>query len=208
MKSHSKAKTSLLAAVVAAVVILSMSVVTVFAHGGEDHGEKKPVVAATSANMVGRVARAGDLEVMIKHPPIEPDKESSARVLITRFETNEPVEGANVSVMFMGAGGPIEVAAAAGSTPGLYEVKLPPMPEGEYKLSAKVETNGMTQGVEYGAIRVAPLPPPAVADESPWARTLLLALLVLIGLGFVGVVLYRAVQFSRRNQGKGEAATA
>ncbi len=208
MKSHSNVKTSLFASVVAAVVILSMSVVTVFAHGTEDHGEKKPAVASTSANMVGRVMRAGDLEVMIKHPPIEPDKESSARVLITRFETNEPVEGANVSIMFIGAGGPVEVAAATGNTPGLYEAKLPPMPEGEYNLSARVETNGVTQGVEYGAIKVAPLPPPAVDDESSWARTLLLALSALIGLGFVGVVLYRAVQSARRDHAKGEAATA
>ncbi len=207
MNQASNTKRKIVVAAVFAVA-LTFSNVPVYAHGGEDHSKEKAPVVSTSANMVVRTARAGDLEVTLKHPPVEPDKELAARVFLTRFDTNEPVEGAKVFVVLAGGGMPVEAMAEPGSTPGIYEVKLPPTPQGDYTLATRFEMGGATQTVEYGTLRVAPLPPAAAGSESSWARTALLALGALIGLGFLGLILYRATVLARRNRIKGEAATA
>ena len=47
-----------------------------------------------------------------------------------------------------------------------------------------------------------------VVNGSSWARTALLGLALLAGIGLVGVVIYRAAQLARRGRIKGEAATA
>jgi len=206
---NTKART--LAAMLAAfATALAFSHVHVNAHGGEDHSEKKAPTVSTGTNMIVRAEHVGDLEVTIKHPPLEPDKELAARVFVTRYGTNEPITGAKVFVVFTAAGGvPVEATAAASNTPGIHEVKFSPMPRGDYTLAARVEVGGATpQAVEFGAIKFAPLPPPAAADESSWARAALLALGTLVGLGFLGLVLYRAATPARRDRIKGEAATA
>lgn len=202
-------KNILILALAAIAMAATLPSVEVRAHGGEDHGEEKaPAAVSTSANMVVRTARAGDFEVTLKHAPVEPDKETAARVFLTRFETNEPVQGANIAVMLAGVPMPVEATAVPGATPGLYDIKLPPVPEGEYKLAARIESGGATQTVEYGALKVAPLPPPAAAESSTWARTALIALGVFLALCFVVAVIYRAISIARRDRFKGEAATA
>jgi len=200
-----KVMTAMLAAF---AVALTFSNVQVNAHGGEDHSEKKAPTVSTGTNMIVRAEHVGDLEVTVKHPPLEPDKELAARVFVTRFGTNEPVAGAKVFVVFTTGGKPVEAAAEPGNTPGIYEVKFPPMPRGDYTLAARVETGGATQAVEFGTLHVAPLPPPAAANEFSWARTALFALGTLVGLGFLGLVLYRATVLARRDHIKREAATA
>ena len=204
-----KTKRKVVATVLAAVAFaLTFSNVQVNAHGGEDHGAKKAPTVSTSANMVVRHMHVGDFEVTIKHPPVEPDKELAARVFVTRFETNEPVEGAKVLVAFTTVGTPFEATAEPGNTPGIYELKFPPMPRGDYTLAARIEVGGATQAIEFGTLQVAQLPPPASANESSWARRALLALGALVGLGLLGLVVYRATVQARRDRIKGEAATA
>ena len=192
----------------ALMLALLMPGARALAHGDEDHGDKKAPIVSGGTGMVTRVARAGDFEVTIKHPPIEPDKEIAARVFVTRFETNEPVDQVRIFIA-LGDGGSIpDVAATATSTPGIYEVKLPPVPKGQYKLTARLDVNGTSGAAQYGAIEVAPAPPSAVENGSSWARTALIALALLLGLGAAGVVVYRVVQNARRDRIKGEPVTA
>ncbi len=68
-------KKKLLPTLIAFSFVLTAPVQFVFAHGGEDHGEKKPATVTPGANMIVHVARAGDFEVVMKHAPVEPDKE-------------------------------------------------------------------------------------------------------------------------------------
>ncbi len=168
-----------------------------FAHGGEDHGEKGAAAVSIGAATSAHVAHAGDWEVVVKHPSVAPDAETGARVFVSRFETNEPIAGARVVVTLTGVGAaPIEVAAtAADALPGMYEAKLPALPEGAYQLAARVEHGGQTATAEYGALHIAP--PALVADAgagSSWARTGLLALALLVGLGLVATFLYRIMR--------------
>lgn len=188
----------------ALLLLLSATGATVFAHGGEDHGEEKASVVSTNGNMIVRTARAGELEVTVKHAPIEPDRETAtARVFVTRFDTNEPVGNAKVTLLFTGGSGALVelTAAAAGSAAGMYEAKLPPFPRGEYKFSARVEGGGEEpHTAEYGALKVVPVPPAAAESGSSWARTALIVFGSLIGLCIVGIVLYRATRIARHNQ--------
>jgi len=177
----------------------------VFAHGGEDHGDQKAPVVSKGTNMIVRVARAGDLEVVIKDPPIEPDKETAARIFITHFATNEPVSGAKVVVVLQGSA-PVEVAAGPSTTPGMYDVKLPPLPQGQYKLLARIEHDGENMTAEYGSLAVAPLPVSPSSALATWARTALLILGGLTVLVILGAFIYRLLPAVRRSRLRGEVA--
>ena len=209
MSRMAKTKVRILTLVLLAIAALGWSV-TIFAHEGEDHGEKKSPTVSTSANMIVRAARVGDLAVTIKHPPVEPDKEVTARVPVTRFNTNEPVERAKIQTTFVSSEGSALFAASAtpGNIPGLYEVKLPPLHEGKYKFAALVELDGTRGTIEYGLLEVTLPPRSVMREESSWARTALVALVLIAGLASVGVLIYRAAHSIRRHRIKGEAATA
>ncbi len=189
------------ASVLALLLSTPSTTTTVFAHGGEDHGGEKAPAVSTTGSMVVRTGRAGDLEVTMKHAPIEPDKETAARVFVTRFDTNEPVANAKITLLFTGSGAPVEVkAGAAGNTAGMYEAKVPPFPQGDYKFVARVEGEGEPQTVEYGTVKVAPAPPAEAESSSTWAHAALIALGSLVGLGVIGFVFYRAAKIARHNQ--------
>lgn len=198
--------------VLLAALALLFSQATVFAHGGEDHGDQKPAAVSKGTNMIVHVARAGDYEVVIKHAPVEPDKEVVARVFVNRFDTNEPVANLKpVITVTADNGAPVEVSGAATGTPGMYEAKLPPLPKGQYKLAARVDYNGETKTATFSALTVAPQPVTATAAVAAWARTALMVLGILVALGVIGFaafVIYRASQASRREPITGEAAAA
>lgn len=190
---------------------LMMPTQIAYAHGGEDHGdEKKAEAVPAGANMVARVVRVGDYEVTVKHPNIEPDKGTSARIFITRFDTNEPIGNAKVVIVVDDAasGSPVEVAANPTSTPGLYEAKLPPMMQGECKLSARIDVGGQSLTANYGAMHVVAPQPAALAGISLWARTVLIGLGILVGLSLVAAVIMIGIPYFRRVRIKGETATA
>ena len=195
-----------------ALAVSLISGATVFAHGGEDHGDQKPPTVSQGTNMIVHTARAGDFEVMIKHGPVEPDKETVARVFVNRFENNEPVSGAKTIVTLTNdSGAPVDLTATASATPGMYEVKLPPLPKGQYKLAARVDSGGDTKNAAFGQLEVAPQPVTAIGTVASWARTALIVLGALVGIGFIGfigIVLYRATRVSRREHIEGETAAA
>lgn len=191
-----------------ALALLAMPLQTALAHGGEDHGdEKKEEVTSAGANMFARVTRVGDYEVTIKHPAVEPDTEAAARIFVTRYATNEPVSNAKimVSVDDASSGMPMEVAATATGTLGIYEVKLPPMARGECKLSARIDVGGESMVANYGAMQVAASPTAISTGVALWARTALIILGSLIALSVVGVVIFFAMNHVRQGRMKGDA---
>ena len=211
MNSMIRSKVHALVMLVALGALL-MNGATVFAHGGEDHGDQKPATVSQGTNMIVHVARAGDYEVVIKHAPVEPDKEMVARVFVTRFANNEPITGLKPIVTLTGDNGaPLEVAGVASTTPGMYELKLPPLPKGQYKLAARVDYNGEKKTAAFSGLAVELQPLPAIATIAAWARTTLIGVGTLVGLGligFIGIVIYRTSQASRRERITEETAAA
>lgn len=163
---------------------------TLLAHGGEDHGDAKPKSTANAKGIVSHSSRLGELEVMVKHPLIEPDKPTTGSVFITKFETNEPFKTVDVKVEVESASGAVFVAKVeAGEQAGSYKVEFPAMPEGVYAMRAKVSHDGETDTATFSGVDVKPVPAAAEASGS-WLWNLLIAVLffivivLLAGLGY------------------------
>jgi hypothetical protein len=169
-------RTERLSAALLAFLMLA-SPALVFAHGDEDHGDKKKAVTA-GPGMIARTARAGDYEVMVKHPVLEPLHEHQVRVFITRYATNEPVKDAVVSLMIAAKGKePIKVAAKASARPGEYAATLPSLDAGTYNFSAVIAAGEANETASYGAVAIET--PTPLAESGGWAdakNTWLLAL--------------------------------
>lgn len=180
-------------------LVLGSTAIQVWAHGGEDHGEQKVAVASANGATLTRVARAGDYEITLKQPNLEPDHETTARLFVTRYETNEAIAKANVALLIQAEGAPSAVVKES-ATPGLYEVTLPPLRAGTVSLTARLTVNGATETANFGAVTVAAPPTPAPADKTLWARTALLILGVLALVGTLGWWLWRLLRRTRTKQ--------
>lgn len=198
--------------IVSAIVFVALTMLALpcmtLAHEGEDHGDAQEPIVSADTGMIARTARAGDWEIVVKHPLLEPDHEIAARVFVTRFDSNEPITNAKVVVMITGEGGaPVEAQASAGSMPGVYEVKLSPLSRGQYGFAVQASANDVAETAQYGTIQVLPAPPSKAESSTGWARAGLFALAMLVILSVLGALGYRAVQGNRARSSK-EAATA
>lgn len=161
------------------------------AHEGHDDGAKKPAVAADSG-MFARTARAGDYEVMMKHPALEPLHEHSARLFITRYATNEPVKEATANLVIATKGKePVKVVARPSARAGEYEFALPPLDSGAYSFSVIVKTGGIEQTANYGAVTIETPKSEAAGGNFAGAMNVLLWLLGMSLLTAIGVMSYR-----------------
>lgn len=181
----------------------------VFAHGGEDHGDEKPKTATTTAGTVSRTARLGDFEIMLKHPLLEPDAATTARLFITHFTTNEPVGDANPAIEIESANGavteiPVEKTDAAGS----YTVKIPALPEGAYTVRVKTTSGGKTNTATFSGVEVAHQEAAAESGGSSWLQTALTALLGLIALALFAGLIYFAVRLIKNKPLREETVSA
>jgi hypothetical protein len=173
-----------LSAALLILLILASSALT-FAHGDEDHGDKKTTVAA-GPGLIARTAKVGDYEVTVKHPSLEPLHEHPARVFVTRYATNEPVKDAMVNLIIAIKGKElVKVLAKAAARPGEYEATMPPLDVGTYNFSAAISAGGANGTANYGAV-VVEMPKP-LAGSRGWAETKNAWLLALV-LGLLALV--------------------
>lgn len=137
--------------VVLSLLFLTVFLTTSFAHGGEDHGEKKAVV--TTGQMNVKVAETDAIEVVVKYPTPKPAEETTLLVFLTDLKTNVPIEGASLSLAMNYAHSDhsnednsghvhaapehIEATASPTDTPGVYEAKVTFPEVGEYNLALK-----------------------------------------------------------------------
>jgi len=170
------------------------------AHEGHDHGAEQTETTQSGQTMIARAKRAEDFEVTLKHPALEPDKELLVRLMITRYETNEPVSKAKVVLAIDGNNSPIEIVVMETSTPGLYELKLPPMPQGDYKIKARLEVSGNLATANFGTIQVKPMETEQPVNGSLWARTALIAIGALFLIAIITVLIFAAVKYVRRER--------
>lgn len=152
------------------------------AHGGEDHGDQKPKTTANAKGIISHSTRLGELEVMVKHPALEPDQAAAGRIFITRFETNEAFKIAEVKVEIESASGSVfPVAVEAGDQAGTYNLKVPALPQGSYTIRTSVSHDGETDTATFSGIDVKPAASPAEGETSWFTR-------ILIGVVFSFVI--------------------
>lgn len=156
---------------------------TVLAHGGEDHGDQKPKTTANAKGIISHSSRLGDLEVMVKHPAMEPDKSTTGSIFITKFETNEPFKPGEVKVEVESASGSVFSAKVEpGEQTGTYKITFPAMPDGVYAMRANVSHDGETDTATFSGIDVKPAAATAEGSGS-WVSS------ALIGLLFFAVII-------------------
>lgn len=141
------------------------------AHGGEDHGDQKPKTTSNAKGIISHSTRLGEIEIMVKHPAMEPDQSTSGALFITRFDTNEPFKLAIAKIEIESPNGTIfDAATEAGEQPGTYRVMFPAMPAGVYKMRTSVSHDGETDTATFSGIDVKPAAPAAEGETSWFTR--------------------------------------
>lgn len=166
-----------------------------FAHGGEDHGDEKPKTETTTKGTVSHTTRVGDLELMIKHPELQPDTATSARLFVTEFATNAPADKAAPTVEIESSNGAVTpVTVEKTDAVGSFALKIPALPAGTYTMRAKLTFNGETDTATFSAVEIKA--PVAVSAEgfSAWAQTAAAALAALLILSLFGALVYFALR--------------
>mgnify|MGYP003389965111 CR=1 FL=1 len=155
----------------------------VFPHGGEDHGEQKPKTTANAKGVVSHSSRLGEIEIMIKHPSMEPDKSTTGSLFITRFATNEPFRLIDAKVEVESASGSIFTATVVtGEQAGTYNLTFPAMPSGVYTMRANISHDGETDTATFSGIDVKLSTVTADGASSWFSGTL-------IGIVFLSVII-------------------
>lgn len=83
---------------IALLLLLAISNQFVFAHGGEDHGEKKK-----ETNKPGRtyftVNSVSDVfEMVLRYEPIDKEHPTQMKLFVSDFTTNKPIDSANIEI--------------------------------------------------------------------------------------------------------------
>ena len=196
------------AAVGLLLAVLTSGGVSVFAHGGEDHGDEKAQPQTTAKGTVSRTARAGDLEVMIKHPQLEPDTELHGRLFITKFATNEPVEGSDISAEIESLDGSIQpVPVEKTDTKGSYTLAIPATPEGNYTVRVKLTADGKADTVSFSSVKFEHPAAETSGSGFAWLTTILFLLAGIAVLGMFACLVYFVWRLAGEKQVSDEAIT-
>lgn len=170
--------------------------VAVHAHGDEDHGDQKPKTTANAKGVISHSSRLGEVELMVKHPAMEPDKSTTGLLFITKFETNEPFKLVDAKVEVESANGSVFTAKVeSGEQAGTYNVTFPAMPAGVYTMRANVSHDGETDTATFSGIEVKPAAAPAGAASS-WFSGLLIGVVFLVVIMLLIGLLYFVWRFA------------
>ncbi|MBI3652708.1 MAG: hypothetical protein HY231_16925 [Acidobacteria bacterium] len=176
----------------------------IFAHGGEDHGDQKPI-AAPVGQMNVRLAKTDAYEVLVKYPNPKPAEETVFRIFLTDLKTNAPVEGLHIAMTWQPANtldaartfelgtvhadtNALEAIAQATDTPGIYQAPVVLPEAGQFNIAFQLSGKSVAQAVTVTGIVVSPM---AIANGSggflagiPWLLLALIALPLLAALAY------------------------
>ena len=173
----------------------------VFAHGGEDHGDSKPKTETTDKGTVSHSAQLGTLEVMLKHPLFAPDTTTTARLFVTKFETNAGFGEVTPQIEIESVTGAVREAKIEKSDPaGIFNVSFPALPQGTYTIRTKLTHAGETDTAVFSGVEVASAPIISLDGSGmSWARTILITFIFLIVLALFGGLIYFVLRLSEDN---------
>jgi hypothetical protein len=189
--THARSFTALL---ITFLFLLGQSPV-VLAHGGEDHGDQKPVAPAAGGQMNTKLAKTEGFEVLVKYPTPKPAEDTLLRVFVTDSKTNAPIAGVNVAMVLNYAGktetatassfgvvhadaNAIEATATPTDTPGIYEAHVVFPEVGQYNIALRLAGANINQEMAITGVAV-----PARVAASNGSRvpvTLIILLVILL----------------------------
>ncbi len=139
--------------------LLGLLPVMTWAHGGEDHGDaKKTAVSPTSYFSVEAVSEI--YEVLLKYSPIVPGKESSLRLYLSEYNSNQPIDSAKLEITV--AGNPSIKVTAVRIDKGVFELRALFPEKKNYNLVININSYAgidliQLNNIEVGKDLVAPL---------------------------------------------------
>ena len=179
-----------------------------FAHGGEDHGDGQPKTAASEKGTISRTARIGELEVMIKHPFLEPDTATLARLFVTKYATNEAADKVTAAIEIESSNGAVtQVTVEKADAAGSYNLKIPALPEGSYEIRARITYAGGTDSVTFSGVKIEH-PAAESAMGMSWVRTILIFLTGTFVLALFAGLMYFVWRFAGRGKIRSEIVSA
>lgn len=170
----------------------------VFAHGGEDHGDAKPKSETTDKGTVSHSSRLGDLEVMLKHPFFLPDTATTARLFVTKFETNVGFAEVTAAIEIESSSGLVtKTRIAKTDTAGIFNVSFPALPNGTYTIRTNLTHGGETDTATFSGVEVTTASlASAEKGTMSWAQTILISFIFLLVLALFSGLIYFSLRFS------------
>ena len=181
----------------------------VYGHGGEDHGDEKPKITASDKGIISRLTRLGDFEIMLKHPTFLPDTVTVARLFVTKFETNEPVDQGIPVVEIESPNGVVtEALVEKTDAVGSYSLKIPALAQGSYTVRAKLTFKGETDTATFSEVEVKTPPVSASENGASWIRNILISFIFVLVLAMFAGLVYFVLRFSASGSIKAEPVSA
>lgn len=167
-----------------AIFVLLQSNV-VLAHGGEDHGDEKEQPAAAVVNIQNtgsKILKSDKLEVMIKYPELHSNVVAPFQIFITEFQSNKPINNANVSFYFESEDSninPIKLQALESNTPGVYQSQIKFEKSSDYRMLLGINKGDLDESFSIETLHVENLVTPLTEDKT-FSKNWLLPLLILL----------------------------
>lgn len=183
------------------VIVLTFSLTPqiVLGHGGEDHGDSKPVV--TKSGMTAQLASSEELEVLLKYPRLISGQEGRLLIFVTEIQTNAPRTGLSLELRVspektvqatnfiptVQAASDDVLKANATSVPGMYEVTYLPNQAGKFQMVAHLKGNSFEETITFSRVPVASvlINPKETAKPAWWMAA---GLVVFAGIGGVWLI--------------------
>lgn len=179
-----------------------------FGHGGEDHGDSQPKTAPSEKGTISRTSRIGELELMIKHPFLEPDTATLAKLFLTKYATNEPSDKATAAIEIESSNGAVtQVTVEKTDVAGSYNLKIPALPEGSYTMRAKITYSGETDTATFSGLKVEH-PAAETATGMSWLRIILISITGSFVFALFAGLIYFVWRFADEGEIRNEPVTA
>lgn len=181
----------------------------VYGHGGEDHGDSAPKVTTTEKGSVSRSARSGNIELTVKHPVLEPDVATAGNIFITDYQTNAAFDKASISAEVENANGPtISIPVDKSEQAGIFSLKIPALPEGNYTMRVKLAYDGSSDTVTFSGVNVEQATASDNSTGISWVRGILLFLTGALVLALFGGLFFFVWRSADASEIQGEALSA
>jgi hypothetical protein len=167
------------------------------AHEGEVHEEPaaKAPPPLPGAGLQSISAMTENFEVVIKHPPLDPEKEGELTLFLSDYRTNAPVSDAQVQIDAPDAG-VSGLWAERTDSPGVYKVVFKAPKQGTYSLIVNVTAGDLSDLIPMNGLTIGELEAETGPVRSGFLPDLWVGVLIL--LMAAGSIVWFIIQKTRR----------
>lgn len=184
----------------------------VFAHGDETHENEQSKTTSTKNGIIVRTTKLNDFEITLKTPLLQPDVATTARLFITRYNTNEPTDReATISTVEIESskGSVVQATVEETDIAGVYNLKIPALTDGNYTFRISLKTNKGSDTATFSGFEVAHAT--TISENggasASWSDATLLFVMSAIVFGLFCGLLYFAWRMVSDESIKGELAS-